>query len=73
VNTSTTNMYSTSKLALVFLYCLAVIYGFGYVIFFQGASGWWWLLAITFSPSPNLIYELARTREVEHDEPDEAN
>lgn len=61
-------MYSTAKLALVFLYCVAIIYGFGYVIFFRDASPWWWLLAGAFCPGPGLICRLTLDRDPEYDD-----
>lgn len=53
-------MYSTAKLALVFFYFIAIIYGFGYVIFFRGASPWWWILCVLFCPNPNAVAQLAK-------------
>lgn len=61
-------MYSTSKLALIFFYCIAIIYGFGFVIFFHNASPWWWILAAIFCPGPSLICRLALDRDPEEDD-----
>lgn len=63
-------MYSTPKLALVFLYCISIIYGFGYVIFFRGFSPWWWILAAMFCPGPGLICRLTLDHDLDEDDRD---
>jgi hypothetical protein len=48
-------MHSTAKLAVVFLYCLGIVYGFGYVIFFKDASPWWFVVSGFLLPSSAFI------------------
>jgi hypothetical protein len=52
-------MYSTSKLAVIFLYCLGVLYGIGYVVFFKDASPWWFVMAGFLLPNTRFIARLA--------------
>lgn len=52
-------MYSTTKLAVIFLYCLGVLYGIGYVVFFKNASAWWFVMAGFLLPSSRFIARLA--------------
>lgn len=51
---------SALRLAIVFLYCLAVLYGTGYMVFYKDASGWWFLLAACFMPSLEFILKVAQ-------------
>lgn len=54
-------MHSTAKLAIIFFYCLAVLYGLGYLIFFQGASAWWALLLVALLPHSSQISQWSRS------------
>jgi hypothetical protein len=59
---------SSVRLAIVFLYCLAVLYGVGYVVFYKGASAWWFLAAGCVLPRGDFILRLAQE---EPEEPEE--
>ena len=51
---------SALKLAIVFLYCLAVLYGVGYVVFYKNASAWWFLAAVVILPSSDFILRVVQ-------------
>ena len=51
---------SPVRLAIVFLYCLAVLYGVGYVVFYKNASAWWFLAAGVLLPNSNFILRVVQ-------------
>ena len=51
---------SAIKLAIVFSYCLAVLYGVGYVVFYKDASAWWFLWAGFVLPSSKFILQVVQ-------------
>lgn len=39
-------MSNNTVVALYYLVCLAIYVGTGYVVFYLGHSGWWYVLAV---------------------------
>jgi hypothetical protein len=61
-------MQTSIRMAIIFLYCLGVLYGVGYVVFFKDASAWWFLLTGFLLPSNSFI---ARVCLAEREEPED--
>ena len=52
-------------MAIIFLYCLGVLYGIGYVVFFKDASAWWFVLSGFLLPSNNFIARIVLEKDSE--------
>ena len=48
------------KLAIVFSYCLAILYGTAYLVFYKDASAWWFLAAGLLLPSSDFILRVVQ-------------
>lgn len=61
-------MQSTTKLIVIFLYCLAIIYGLAYLVFFRNESAWWLLTGLILLPHHSTITRWSREPNTEDEE-----